>query len=304
MTMMDLYMEKDKTPSVLRLLAIVSAGMILGSFILWPPSFSAGSNTDIRVKDVTITIWSLFMLVPGLLTALLLSFLCRHNWIFQIEAILIPSLAASLFGLMNVVYNIAIHTSFTWNSLAAASLALSLTLTLIFLSLTLLTARKLALLRQGEARQRDPSSWQENSTLLPEDELTRQQLLRLLLKTDADRAPSPSATQDTFHIDLPDPEENASHRRPRSEQWLARPPSIHEPRSRSRSASGSRDSLSPWERRVPLEVSPIHGHSLGHSPASMVSPRPISREMRRKEIELGLRLVNVETTPREYIWPR
>ncbi|KAL8971420.1 MAG: hypothetical protein Q9183_001067 [Haloplaca sp. 2 TL-2023] len=49
-----------------------------------------------------------------------------------------------------------------------------------------------------------PHSDGESYHLLPEDEMQRQQLLRLLLQRENDKKPSPDASQSTFRIDLPD----------------------------------------------------------------------------------------------------
>ncbi|KAL8688410.1 MAG: hypothetical protein Q9218_005670, partial [Villophora microphyllina] len=66
----------------------------------------------------------------------------------------------------------------------------------------------------------------ESYQLLPENEMQRQQLLRLLLQRENSKKPSPEAGQSTFHIDLPD-----SIRR--TETHLTTPRSIYASRENS-----------------------------------------------------------------------
>lgn len=80
----------------------------------------------------------------------------------------------------------------------------------------------------------------ESINLLPEDELQRQQLLRLLLQKEGDKKSSPAASQSTFWIDLPD---SLKHGRETKQptSYLSPPSHIHE--------GGPRRSLS----SIPLE---------------------------------------------------
>jgi hypothetical protein len=122
---------------------------------------------------------------------------------------------------------------------------------------------------------------------LSEDEAVNQQMAMLLMKSDS--GPSPDASQSTFRIDLPENREE-QERWANSAELLATPSVSHGGnRGRSFSASNSPNlnhDRSAWERRVEegrgrSDVRPtLSQASYGHS-------RAVSREERRREIELG-----------------
>ncbi|MCJ1364380.1 hypothetical protein MMC16_003490 [Acarospora aff. strigata] len=84
-------------------------------------------------------------------------------------------------------------------------MAVALASTTIYGVISLLMFHKISIVRKRDALHRRPSSWQEDSSsLLTEDDAQRQQLLRLLRKSNGDRAPSPALSQSTYRIDLPE----------------------------------------------------------------------------------------------------
>jgi len=122
---------------------------------------------------------------------------------------------------------------------------------------------------------------------LSEDDLVNQQMAMLLMKSDS--GPSPDASQSTFRIDLPEDREERD-RLANSAELLATPSiSHHSNRGRSLSVNNSPNpnyDRSGWERRMEdgrgrsdVRPSPSQA-SGGHS-------RAVSREERRREIELG-----------------
>ena len=156
-----------------------------------------------------------------------------------------------MLGFFNVVYILGIHSGSKsrWNGAAIAGLLLAIVSSVAYLVFSLLTFRKVHMVRARDAMHRRHSDG-ESIHLLPEDEMQRQQLLRLLLQRENGVRPSPEASQSTFRIDLPD-----SIRR--AETHLTAPQNIYESRdSRSRSVppvdsylnmSGPRSTTTPAE---------------------------------------------------------
>ena len=124
---------------------------------------------------------------------------------------------------------------------------------------------------------------------LTEDDLVNHQMATLLKK--ADPGPSPDASQSTFRIDLPEDNEERD-RLENSAELLATPRTTHQyysPRIRSTSITNTVNSnhdRSAWERlgqngRGRSDIRPSKSLNSGdHS-------RAVSREERRREIELG-----------------
>jgi len=122
---------------------------------------------------------------------------------------------------------------------------------------------------------------------LSEDDLVNQQMAMLLMKSDP--GPSPDASQSTFRIDLPEDREERD-RFANSAELLATPTlSHHGNRGRSLSVNNQNVNTSydrsAWERRVEegrgrSDIRPSPSQISGHS-------RAVSREERRREIELG-----------------
>ncbi|KAI9863361.1 MAG: hypothetical protein M1813_003803 [Trichoglossum hirsutum] len=242
-----------------------------------------------KLNTNSISAFSISMLLLGFATTCLLCWKCR-NWLFQLDAILIPSAVACSLGLVNVAYNCAVYGT-TWNTMSVAAVSLAAASATIYSIAAVSTARNIDTIRKREARLRDPNTWHEDSSLLPEDELTRQQLLRLLLKNDADRPPSTGTNLSTFRIDIPEyrvEDEEEGH--------LARPRSTYSARSRSGSRTSMdyhlspSDYIPPSDRRpsptAPQTLSPV---SSGNPPPSPGRGRPQSRGTRWQEIETGQR---------------
>ncbi|KAI4267675.1 MAG: hypothetical protein L6R35_006830, partial [Caloplaca aegaea] len=136
-----------------------------------------------------------------------------------------PCLLSSLLGLVNIAITLSIHhgTESLLNSSSLAALVLSITSSTSYLTLTLLTFRKIHIVRERDGMHRHRSD-SESYHLLPEDEMQRQQLLRLLQRENNNKNQKPSsanASQSTFRIDLPD-----SPRR--METSLMAPRTVHE----------------------------------------------------------------------------
>ena len=115
----------------------------------------------------------------------------------------------------------------------------------------------------------------ESINLLPETELQRQQLLRLLLQKEGDKKSSPAASQSTFWIDLPDALKHGRETK-QSTSYLSPPSHIHE---------GPRRSLS----SIPLEeqFSLVHGNvqeaPIDRKQQTLERARARSQDMRSRE---------------------
>ena len=121
-----------------------------------------------------------------------------------------PCLSSCLFGLLNVIFNLSIRKSTDphWNTSSIAALSLSAISSLIYAILYLLKFRKVYIVRSRDAMHRHNS---DGESLLPEDELQRQQLLRLLLQRDGKKVSS-ELSRSTYRIDLPtDMRRSATH---------------------------------------------------------------------------------------------
>jgi len=189
---------------------------------------------------------------------------------------------------LNVIYNFVIRSSLSWTPTIITAIAIALASTTIYAILSILMFHKISIVRRADALHRRPSSWQEDSSsLLPEDDAQRQQLLRLLRKSDADRAPSPALSQSTYRIDLPETvnvarQSNMYNQYP-SPSHLATPQTVHEGRSRSQPP--------PTPERVPGVSQMMGGY--GNNGSTSTLSRDLSsasREQRRQEIEMDQRM--------------
>ncbi|KAL9588884.1 MAG: hypothetical protein Q9203_002322, partial [Teloschistes exilis] len=90
-----------------------------------------------------------------------------------------------------------------WSGASIAAIIVASISSAVYLTLALYTFRRIHMVRNRDAMHRHNSGG-ESYHLVPEDEMQRQQLLRLLLQRENSKKPSPEAGQSTFHIDLPD----------------------------------------------------------------------------------------------------
>ena len=113
-----------------------------------------------------------------------------------------PCLSSCVFGLFNIIYNLTIRpkSASLWNASSISALAVATALTLVYTVFALLTFRKIYAVRSRDAMHRHNP---DGEALLPEDEMQRQQLLRLLLQRDGKKVSS-EISRSTYRIDLPD----------------------------------------------------------------------------------------------------
>lgn len=130
---------------------------------------------------------------------------------FQLDIVLMPSLASCLLGLFNVLYNLGIHEHPEQTSAAIAALALSASSTVVYGVAALWTYRNIYVVKARDKMHRHhPDSSADK--MLPETEQQRQQLLRLLLQQENAKHGSPDANQSTFQIGIPPSNDHRSSR--------------------------------------------------------------------------------------------
>lgn len=237
-TLIDLYNERDHTRWYWRMAANLSCFMIMAgwvfrvvwpnearlrltltSFLVYPSAFAA--RADLSVDQSVTGIVAIILLALGYTVSVALWFICT-SWLFQLDVIFLyllnksvnraaanlsprPCLLTCIFGLFNITYNLNVHKPPTphWTSSSISALTLATISTLIYTVLSLITFRKIHMVRSRDAMHRHTAD-ADSIHLDPEDEQQRQQLLRLLQQRDTVKKVSSEASQSTFRIDLPD----------------------------------------------------------------------------------------------------
>ena len=215
-TLIDLYNEKDQTPWYWRAAATLSAllimigyvpcplfdlaiKLIVSSFLVFPSAFKQNSPLTISSKSATVA--AIVLLVLGYAISVVTSVICR-SWIFQLDIIFVPCLSSSILGLINVLYSLSTHDkSLQWTPSSIVALVLSIISSLTYTIIALLTFRKIHIVRARDAMHRYHSD--STDAMMPESELQRQQLSRLLLQQEDAKQHNPDNGQSTFKIDWP-----------------------------------------------------------------------------------------------------
>ncbi|KAL9019788.1 MAG: hypothetical protein Q9185_002932 [Variospora sp. 1 TL-2023] len=275
-TLIDLYMERDQIQWHWTLAASLSAAFIMTGFLLFPVSFPNNPSQVSSSRSYAIAAGVLMAI--GYVSSAVFALL-RRSWFFQMDVVFVPCLLSSLLGLVNIAIALSIHhgTESLLNSSSLAALVLSIISSTTYLTLTLFTFRKIHIVRERDGMHRHRSD-SESYHLLPEDEMQRQQLLRLLQRenNNKNQKPSPAnASQSTFRIDLPD-----SPRR--METSLTAPRTVHESgrndthnsfKPRSLNFSPQSPSLSSI-RRTPSPCEPLPAHEHEHDRPAPQPPHP------------------------------
>ncbi|ORY16462.1 hypothetical protein BCR34DRAFT_476264 [Clohesyomyces aquaticus] len=297
-----MHQDRDYTPWYWRFIALAASWMILGGFLILPGLYA--KDPELKFSQAVLSVFVVALMTAGYSFTALLCFACR-NEVFQAEAIFLPSLTSSALGLLTIAYNFLSSRRYLWNTAAISGTAISSTSTVLYGILLLWTHRRIVKMKE-KSSSRSQQLWSEPTFYsnfiqnmypstrppapdpqypLSEDDRINQQMFMLLQK--AEPSPSADAASATFRIDLPeDPEEQ---RQANSQELLGTPtitpPTAHPDWNRSR-ANSRPDSLSEeqawqrWDRgRTAARPSSVGGRS-NHS-------RAMSREERRREIELG-----------------
>ncbi|MCJ1308511.1 hypothetical protein MMC25_002164 [Agyrium rufum] len=203
-TLLDLYIEREQIRWYWRALGIVSSTLILAGFVIFPSSFQYTQESTKTENSLSIV--SLVLLTSGYSLSVFLWFLCENS-LFQLDVLFIPSLVSSSVGLLDILVTIGAHSSSLgnfWSTSSVAALTLALISTLIYSGLTIFLGRKVNAIRTSAGIQHQRSN-SESLGLLPEDDRTRQNLLRLLHTREKDKKSTAAPSNlSTYRIDLPE----------------------------------------------------------------------------------------------------
>ncbi|KAG9191510.1 hypothetical protein G6011_10244 [Alternaria panax] len=293
--------RREGTPWYWRLIALAASWMILGGYLILPGLYA--KDAQLRFSQAVLSVFVVALLTAGYSFTALLCFACRNER-FQADAVLLPALTSSALGLVSIAYNFLSSPSYHWGNAAISGTVTSAAGTLLYSALLLWTYRRIAKSRrQTDAR---TNLWSEQAyynnfipnmypaamrspcnpppaAVYSEDDRVNQQMALLLAKGDS--RPSPDANS-TFRIDLPEDREQ-HERHLRSQELVGTPAQTHVDWNRHRPDSRP-DSLSEhqaWQHwqgrgRTAERPSSTDGRHSSHS-------RNLSREERRREIELG-----------------
>jgi hypothetical protein len=238
-TSFDLFVERNRIPWYYRAIALVASWLVLGGFILLPLVFTSNADNIKTSRTALVSIGVAFFITGYI--AISVTAVLSKSILFCFDAVLLPILTSSVIGLAAVVFNHSLHKTFPVSdiyiiiplTLASLSTVTSACLAgYTYYRIKLIThsdnRRKIHTIREeasawpgtlrdstsmqsllpaAQQQQRDSAqrgSVGSVSAMIPEDEQQRQQLLRLLLRREAARQPSPDS-ESTYRIDLPDP---------------------------------------------------------------------------------------------------
>ena len=168
------------------------------------PSAFPGETPEMQVFSTNSAfILAIVMLGLSYLMSLVLA-LCAKSWIFCFEIIYLPHLWMSILGLLNVIANLGIYNFVDINTHIVVSLVVGMLSILVYTFAALIVFRKIHITRKRDGLRRETRSSVKTFTM-PETELQRQQLLRLLLsQEDNAEADSPDrGPEATYKIQWP-----------------------------------------------------------------------------------------------------
>lgn len=264
-TMTQALQLEEKSPRwYWKLLAISSSWSLLIGYLVFALSLELEGPTPRLIVAGSVTI------AVAYTVSIVLCFWGRQA--FLLDCVFIPFFGSSLIGLANAFFTIFCRHLLPLNAPGAAIISLSAISTVIYGIASVITGVQVR--TRNELRQRRRGWPEDGNPLLTEDEMQRQQLLKLLQRK-ADTAPSPEAIQGTFRIDLPDA--TSPHNRDRG-RVLFNPLGQDLPTIIAATTSTTTyGEPAPWEPPEPRAPRPTVAH---RSP----DPSP-ARERRRVEIE-------------------
>ncbi|EOA85448.1 hypothetical protein ACJQWK_06284 [Exserohilum turcicum] len=299
---------QESTPWYWRLIAMAASWMIVAGYLVLPGLYA--KDAQLRFTDTVLAVFVVALLTAGYSFTVLLCFACRDRR-FQAEGVFLPALTSSALGLASIAYNFLASHAYRWGTAATMGTALSAVATLVYSSLCLYTyARLHQPAPQPDARANlwseqsyynnfvvnmYPTAVRSPSQPLPpahhlhlhqpvytDDDRVSQQMALLLSKSDS--RPSLDANS-TFRIDLPvDP--NHDEQDTDTRELVATPG--HPPsgwnRDRADSCPDSLGEHQAWQRLHDRGRTTIRPQSSGGRSSQS---RNLSREERRREIELG-----------------
>ncbi|KAF3043530.1 hypothetical protein E8E11_000731 [Didymella keratinophila] len=287
---------RERVPWYWRFIAMTASWMILGGYLILPGLYAR--DEYLKFSQAVLSVFVVALLTAGYSFTALLCFACRDDE-FQAENVFVPALGSSIFGLVVIAYNFFGTSAYRWSTAATSSTVLSGFATVLYTGL-LWWKRRIISRRAKQGTRSNLYSEQsfytnyvqnmypsairtESQPPAPpvnDDDPVNQQMRLLMLR---DARPSPDANTSTFRIDLPeDPEERD---RLRSQELVGTPTQTYiRDRASSRPDSLSENQAwSQWQERGRTSQRPSNSDlRSNHS-------RGLSREERRREIELGQR---------------
>lgn len=216
-----------------------------------------------------------------------------------------PALVSSAIGLLTIAYNFLASRAYLWGTSAISGTVVSTASTFLYGMLLLWTHRRIVKSRERTtsrttnlyneptyynnyvqnmypAAARSPSAPPENP--ITDEDRINQQMALLLMKQDSGTSPDASST--TFRLTLPEDHEERE-RIANSQELVGTPPvpTAEWNRARSQSRPDSLGESQAWERWQERGRTTNRPASTG---AGSTHSRAVSREERRREIELGL----------------
>jgi len=286
---------REAIPWYWRLIALAASWMILGGYLILPGLYA--KDAQLRFTEAVLSVFVVALLTAGYSFTALLCFACRNDR-FQADGVFLPALTSSVLGLVSIAYNFLSSRAYNWGTAAISGTGISTFSTLLYSVLLLWKYRRMA--KAKEHVEQRSNLWSEQSyysnfvtnmyptaTRSPsqlyeppytEEDRVKQQMALLLHKSDA--RPSPDINS-TFRIDLPEDREQ-QERVLNSQELVGTPAQAHRNRT-----DGQPDGLGEnqaWQHWQGRGRSTIRASSSGGASSHS---RNLSREERRREIELG-----------------
>ncbi|RMZ70855.1 peroxisome proliferator-activated receptor gamma coactivator-related [Pyrenophora seminiperda CCB06] len=278
-----------------RLVALAASWMILGGYLILPGLYA--NDAQLRFSDAVLSVFVVALLTAGYSFTALLCFACRNDR-FQADGVFLPALTSSVLGLVSIAYNFLSSHAYRWGTAAISGTVISTGSTVLYAILLLWKYRCMA--KTKEHVEQRSNLWSEQSyysnfvanmyptaTRSPpqlfespytEEDRVKQQMALLLHKSDAHTSPD---TNSTFRIDLPEDREQ-QERVLNSQELVGTPAQAH--RNRTDSRPDSLGETQAWQHWQDRGRSTIRASSSGGTSSHS---RNLSREERRREIELG-----------------
>ncbi|KAF7593849.1 hypothetical protein BBP40_010784 [Aspergillus hancockii] len=186
-----------ETGSTWKFLAGLSSNMTLVGFLVIPLAFEGAEKNS--YKDKTGTIAAALALIGSASSLSFILFCAQyHKRTYLLHSVFLPNLFSNLIGLLNVLLNILCRNLLPLGRLEIVGAALAASFTVLYaLSALGVYGRGIA----DEIRADEPDRPTE---LLTEEEMQRQQLLRLLQENKSKKKLSPKVIQKTFHVKVPE----------------------------------------------------------------------------------------------------
>lgn len=143
-TLDGLSAARDNVAWYWRLVAVVSSFMILGGFLMLPPTFE--KEPGLRVGKAVVGIFAVALLAAGFSFTALLVFAVR-NPLFQADHIYLPALTSCALGLLTVLYSFLVFSRYTWNTPALLVTVVAAVSAVIYGCLLIWTQRRIGAIK-------------------------------------------------------------------------------------------------------------------------------------------------------------